>query len=135
MGKGSNAMANLTRRTIHLQSGEPIEVRRVRDGAYFCPVCGYPVSDNAPYEDTLSVDRGGNAVGPAFATPSYEKCESCNTRYGVTDVVTTGSLNDRWRELRLMWLDSAGWSKAALNQIREHLDISEDQLRRDAGIR
>ena len=106
-------------RFVRRKSGEQLPVHQTEHGVYLCPICGFPVSDVAPYEDTYRADGGPTVGDEQFATPSYEKCESCGAYYGETDLVLgDASLQERWRELRRSWLDRVGWTASALAQLR-----------------
>jgi hypothetical protein len=106
-------------RFVRRKNGEQLPVHQTDDGVYLCPICGFPVSDVAPYEDTYRADGASTGDDEPFATPSYEKCDSCGTYYGETDLVLgDASLQERWRELRRSWLDRVGWSASAREQLQ-----------------
>lgn len=79
-----------------------IRLFRRTDGGYFCPICGFPDPSlcAAPYfqsdEHTLMVNWGIGA-----------ECSSCGCTFGEDDERTqTTTLEQRWTELRVLWIGS-----------------------------
>jgi hypothetical protein len=108
-------------------NGDPGIVFELENNECACPVCGAPI--DGPYVNIL-----GLSGGPYFG----DVCECCNTEFGVDeggvpDYAPAGTNAKVYARLRNKWLtDRAGWSTEGLTQLKNNLEMSEDQVRREA---
>jgi len=112
--------------TIKLRSGETIVLKKTIDGP-LCPVCGFGLKGDLPYDWAQEIDVQGNAIGSKFGAASFDTCPCCNTEYGVDDDSDTKQVKDMWDKLRLAWLSKSNWSETAITQI-ENLGISRASI-------
>jgi rubredoxin len=106
---------------IRLPGGGVWHLCRVPNG-YFCPVCGYGSLSSAPF---LQNDEG--IIG------SYDSCHCCKTEFG-TDLTidpeeTLQSLEAQLLRVRVTWLCRAGWPESVLFNLKQHLGVTDEQIR------
>ena len=98
--------------------GQVIEIRELDDGRTACPVCGYVVSGDWPWQ--LYGDAVPHLEEPS-AAGSFDTCPCCRTEWGADDHVTSPdpeATKKRWAELRAAWLAKVGRTKAVVEQLR-----------------
>jgi hypothetical protein len=104
---------------IRVENKEILELRIPRAGAYFCPICGEELEGYLPYEE-MPADGSKSA-------PSWQICPTCETEYGYPDMISSdsppGTKAQVWNDLRVKWLNRAGWTAANLQQLKENLGI------------
>lgn len=119
--------------TLRFDNGETGVLNQLEDGSYACPICGLPWDRFPPYypndgELGARLDYSGASIG--------DVCPECGVEFGVDEgcapEVPIGFMKRQWAELRTAWLDRVGWPSEALRQIRDNLNISEEQARREA---
>ncbi len=100
---------------------------QLAEGQYACPVCGdvwqYPPmmpagGDLDKLQSVLRYTVGDTCYGP----------RGCGVEFGV-DIPYTFDAFWRWR---IANLDEWGWPRWALDQLRNNLGLSEEELRRKA---
>lgn len=113
--------------TVKFSNGELADLRIPDNGGEsLCPVCGV-------------IWLCGMAYYPAepYATASDDICPGCKMQFGLDDNIGTGcpvgAQAERWKELRIEWLDKSGWAEENLRQLRERLDIDTDTLKKECG--
>ena len=70
-----------------------------------------------------------------FVSGNHPICQCCYNQLGFDDYEGSPheSVNEAWQHLRTKWLDGAGWSPEALEQVKVNLGIGEQRLRREGG--
>ena len=89
------------------RAGDMVELRETKSGDSVCPVCGWIGPADVGWGEYHECDDAGNPIGEPYAAGSFEGCPSCDTQWGVDDVVLTNCQGDqlrRWEELRSEWL-------------------------------
>lgn len=115
---------------LKFRNGELGELRQLDDGSWACPICGEPWVRFPPYYPN---DGELGPLHPVSSAELGEVCPGCEVEFGVDEYVSThapiGALKEQWSKLRIQWLDRVGWNHDALNQLRDNLGITEDQIR------
>jgi hypothetical protein len=110
-------------------NGDLISFRKPSEDEFICPVCGASLTGSLPWDEVEST--------PPSWTPTYDTCPVCITEYGLEDSITSdsppGAQAGRWDELRIRWLNQAGWPEDKLRQLKENLEIDIDALKKSAG--
>jgi len=119
---------SMTIHHIRLKSGEVIDIRETADGPV-CPVCGFASAGDPPYGLCRTVLQDGS-LGESYGAASFDVCPSCGTEYGNDDYAEGQTVTSMWDQLRIKWLDRAGWSDIALKQLQDHLNLTQEELER-----
>jgi hypothetical protein len=120
------------RHTLTFRNGEVGVLNELEGGFYACPICG------TPSDEPLYMPNDGE-LGPKdeVSTPDFgEVCPGCRVEFGVEEGVPPyapiSAMAQQHARLRIKWLNRVGWTPEALQQLREHLGISEEQVRHEA---
>lgn len=115
---------------LPFMNGEIVTIIQNDDGSYPCPVCGTLYGSNdPPWEQTYGGDEHGNIITGPMAGGSFNNCACCGTQWGNDDVWQGKTMDERWAELRVQWLDRVHWNPDAMSQLK-NLDIDPESFKK-----